>query len=159
MFKTHPDEIDNSNNQVTTLKMELMVKLLWRRSILAQVVLLANSNKQLRNNTNLMKMFLKNIREETLPNLFYEASITMTIKTDLESTNIFHEQRSKHPQQMLANWINHDQMGADCENARLTQHSTINQWNQSLNSLKMKNHVLTSADEEDTLEKVNIHSK
>ena len=56
----------------------------------------------------LQNLFQKTEAEGTLPNSFYEASITLTPKTkrlynkEKLQTKIFHEHRSKNPQQNIS---------------------------------------------------------
>ena len=118
-----------------------------------------------------LKLFQKISEEGTLPNSFYEATITLIPKPDKDKTNkqkikqqanITDEHRCKNPQQILGNriqqhikkLIHHDQVGFIpgmqgffniCKSINEIHH---------INKLKDKKHMIISIDAEKAFDKI-----
>ena len=111
----------------------------------------------------ILKLFQKIAEGRTLPNSFYEATITLISKpkTTLQA-NITDEQRCKNPQKILVNGIqqhikkliHHDQVGFIpgmqeffniCKSINVIHH---------INMLKNNNHIVISIDAEKAFDKI-----
>ena len=120
----------------------------------------------------LLILFPKIAKEETLPNLFYEATITLKPKPDKDNTHThthtkttgqYHwRTRWKNPQKILTNriqqnikkFILHDQAGFIPGMQRFFNiHKSINVIHH-INKLKDKNHTIISIDAEKAFDKI-----
>ena len=119
----------------------------------------------------LLKLFQKIAEEETLPNSVYEATITLTPKSDKDNikkrklqANITDEHRCKNLNKILANriqqhikkLIHHDQAGfTPGMQGFFTVLKPVNVIHH-INKLKYKNHMIISIDEEKAFDKIQL---
>jgi retron-type reverse transcriptase len=120
----------------------------------------------------LLKLFHKIEREETLPNSFYEASITLISKTDKDTSKnenyrpitlmninakILNKIMANHIQQHIRKVIYHDQVSfIPGMQGWFNIHKSINVI-QHINRSKDKNHLIISIDAEKAFDKIQHH--
>ena len=110
LSRLNQEEIEIMNNPITSTKIEAVIKKIFQKTKAQDhMTSQENSIKHLRRaDAYPSKIISKNCRVGTLPNLFYEATITLDTKTrqhkkrKLEG-NITDERRCKNPQQNFSN--------------------------------------------------------
>jgi hypothetical protein len=112
----------------------------------------------------LLKLFQEIEREGTLPNAFYEASITLIPKPDKDTSKkenidakILNKIMVCQIQQHIRNIIHNEQVGfIPGMQGWFNIHKSINVI-QHINRSKHKNHLIISIDEEKTFDKIQHH--
>ena len=171
LLRLNQEEIEIMNHPITSTKIEAVIKNLPKNKSPGPDSFTGEFYQIFREELMpiLLKLFQKIPEEGTLPNSFYEATITLILKPDKDNTqkrklqaNITDAHRCKNPQQILANRIqqyikklipNYDQVGFIprmqlffniCKSINVTHH---------INKLKDKNHMIISIDAEEPLTK------
>ena len=119
----------------------------------------------------LLKLFQKITKEETLPNSFYKATITLILKPDKDITKkenyrlitlmdinakILNKILAKRIQQHTKKLIHQDQVGFPGMQGFFNIHKSINVIHH-INKLKDKNHMIISTDAEKAFDKFSTH--
>ena len=142
--RLNQEEREIMNNPITSTKIKAVVKHLPKNKSPGPDGFTGEFNKTFREELMpiLLKLFQKIAEEETLPNSFYEATITLILKPDKDNTqkrklqaNITDEHRCKNPQQNLSkqNSATHQKAHTPSSswvysrNARILQYTQINQ--------------------------------
>ena len=127
--RLNQEETEIMNNPITSTEIEAVIKNLTKNKSPGPDGFTGEFYQTFREELmpRLLKLFQKIAGEETLPNSFYEATITLIPKPDKDNThtqkklqaNITNEHTCKNPQHILANrvqqhikkLIHHDQVG------------------------------------------------
>ena len=111
--RLNQDKIEIMDNPITSTEIEAVIKNLPKNKIPGPDGFTGEFFQTFREElmTILLKLFQKIAEEGTLPNSFYEASITLIPKPDKDNTqkrklqaNIIDEHRCKNPQKIFNKW-------------------------------------------------------
>ena len=159
--KLDQEEIENLNRPITSMETETVIRNLPANKSPGPDSFIAEFYQKFREELTpiLLKLFQKIAEEGKLPNLFYEATITLIPKSDKDATKkkttsqYHNEHRCKNPQQNFSkqNSAEHQKAHTPCSSwlysrdARVLQYMQINVIH-PINKLKDKNHMIISID-------------
>ena len=169
--KLNQEEIENLNGAITSREIETVNRNLPTNKSPGQDGFTAEFSQKFREEKTpiLLKLFQKIAEEGKLPNLFYEATITLTPKSDKDATKkencrpiplmnidekILNKILAVRIQQHIKKIIHHDQVGfIPGMQGFFNIHKSINVIHH-INKLKAKNHMIISTAAEKAFDKI-----